>query len=179
NSAITNANIDNYGRRRRRRVKTVLGLTYDTPPDKLQAFVEGVRAILAAHPAVQKTYEVHFHDFGASSLDVLVYYHLVVPDWHAELTARSQNFLEFLRLAQELGVSFAFPSTSLYVESTPEQPLADHPERTLEQLVATVAQFGPGGRLARPGGPAFAGTFDPGGPAVSKGTYDDGGSDGP
>lgn len=160
NRTLTNANIDNYGRRARRRVKVVLGLTYDTPPDTLQAYVEGVRAILSAHPHVQKTHEVHFHDFGASSLDILVYYHLVVPDWHTELTTRAQNLLEFLRLAEELGVSFAFPSTSVYVESTPERPLEDRPRRALEELQAVVDAFGPGGRLSRPDGPAFSDAHD-------------------
>jgi MscS family membrane protein len=159
NSSITTTNVDNMGARHRRRVKTVLGLTYDTPPDKVQAFVEGVRAILAAHPEVEKTYEVHFNGFGASSLEILVYYHVVVPSWTAELEAKAENYLEFLRLARALGVSFAFPSTSLYVESTPEHPLAPRPSESLEQLAEVAAAFGPGGRASRPHGPAFGRSF--------------------
>ena len=159
NSSITSANVDNLGLRHRRRVKTTLGLTYDTPPDKLQAFVEGIRAILAAHPAVQRSYEVHFHDFGPSSLDVLVYYHLVVPSWSAELEARAQNLLEILRLADDLGVSFAFPSTSVYVESTPEHPLQTRETPSLPELEAIAAAYGPDGARARPLGPPFTRSF--------------------
>ncbi len=160
NSRITNANVDNMGRRHRRRTKLSIGLTYDTPPDKLQAYVEGCRAILAAHPAVEKSYEVHLSGLGASSIDILVYYHLVVPDWHAELVARSQNLLEFIRLAHALGVSFAFPSTSVYVEATPDKPLEAHPPTTVAELFQLVSAFGPGGAQARPHGPAFPDTFD-------------------
>ena len=159
NSVITKSNVDNLGVRPRRRVKITLGVTYDTPPDKLQAFVEGLRAILARHPKVQDSYEVHFHDFGASSLDILVYYHVVVGSWTEELETRAQNFLEFLRLAEAMGVSFAFPSTSVYVASTPERPLAPHPATSIEELERLAASFGPGGAAARPDGPPFGRTW--------------------
>ncbi|MBN2799745.1 MAG: mechanosensitive ion channel family protein [Deltaproteobacteria bacterium] len=156
NSTITNANVDNMGKRHRRRVKTVLSLTYSTPPDKVQAFVEAVRASLAAHPAVEKSYEVHLYNLGASGLELLVYYHLVTPGWSEELEARAQNLLEFLRIAHELEVSFAFPSQSLYLESTPEHPLPPQASRRLEELQQVVDSFGPAGERARPAGPAFS-----------------------
>ena len=60
-----------------------------------------------------------------------------------------------MRLAQHLGVSFAFPSTSLYLESTPEHPLSSRPDAKLSELEAQVASFGPEGAQARPRGPAF------------------------
>ena len=75
-------------------------------------------------PTSKRTYEVHLFNLGDSAIEILVYYHVkVVPGWHQELVTRSQNILEFLRLAEELGVSFAFPSQSLYLESTPDKPL--------------------------------------------------------
>ncbi|TVQ87068.1 MAG: mechanosensitive ion channel family protein [Deltaproteobacteria bacterium] len=159
NSTITNTNVDNLGARHRRRVRITLGLTYDTPPDKLQAFVEGVRAILSNHPKVQKSYEVHFFEFGASSLNILVQYHVIVDTWSQELETRAANFLEFLRLAEALGVSFAFPSTSVYLASTPEHPMAKQTVPSLEDLEATAASFGPQGERARPLGPQFTRSF--------------------
>ncbi|MCB9684497.1 MAG: mechanosensitive ion channel family protein [Alphaproteobacteria bacterium] len=155
NSQITSANVDNLGVRPRRRVKMMLGLTYDTPPDLLQAYVEGVRAILACHPKVQRTYEVHVNEFSACSIDILVYYHVVTPSWSEELDTKAQNMLEFMRLAKELGVSFAFPSTSVYLESTPEHPLPARHVPDPDELRATFDAFGPAGELARPGGPVF------------------------
>ena len=62
------------------------------------------------------------------------------------------ELLEILRLAKELGVSFAFPSQSLYVESTPEQPFPEHQAGDLGQLAATAKDFGPQGKIAKPGG---------------------------
>jgi MscS family membrane protein len=156
NSTITKSNIDNLGVRPRRRVRLTLGVTYDTPPDRLQAFVEGLRAILANHPKVEKTYEVHFNNFGPSSLDILLNYHVVVSTWSEELETRAANLLEFLRLADAMGVSFAFPSTSVYVASTPEHPLPPHEARSIGELEAIAGSFGPGGDRARPAGPPFA-----------------------
>ncbi len=155
NSKITTSNVDNYGLRTRRRHKLTLGLTYDTPPDKLQAYAEGVRAILAAHPLVQRTYEVHVNSLGSSSIDILVYYHFVCETWTEELEAKAANILEFLRLAERLEVSFAFPSQSLYLESTPDKPLPPHPPRSIDELQDVIDAFGPGGKLAQVEGPIF------------------------
>ena len=120
NSQITNANVDNLGVRPRRRVKMTVGLTYDTPTDKLTAYVQGVRRILGAAEVVRDPPEVHVYELGASAIEILVYYHVVTATWSDELTVRSEHVLAFVDLAAELGVSFAFPSTSVYVESMPE-----------------------------------------------------------
>ena len=42
NSVLANANIDNMGRREYRRIKAFLGATYDTPPAKIEAFIDGI-----------------------------------------------------------------------------------------------------------------------------------------
>lgn len=121
NSKVANARVDNMGMRSYRRCKTTLGLTYDSKPEQIEAFVADIRAFLDEHPAVaDTTREIHFSAFGASSLDVMLYFFFDVPDWRHELTARSECYLEFMRLAEKHGLSFAFPSTSLYVEKLPE-----------------------------------------------------------
>ncbi len=163
NSEVANSKVDNMGQRQFRRFKTTLGITYDTPPDVVQAFVEGIRAILAANPLVrQDVYEVHLRDFGPSSLDIMIYSFFDVPDWHEELVGRSQVILEIMRLAQELEVSFAFPSQSLYLESTPENPLAGRSSPPAAELVQRVEAFGPGGGQSRPEGPALTHGFKAG-----------------
>jgi MscS family membrane protein len=121
NASVANTPVDNMGQRKYRRVKATLGMTYGTPPDRLQAFVDEVRAHLVGHPAVWPgTLEVHFAAFNASSLDVMLYFFLDVPDWTAELSTRAEIYMEFMRIADRLDVSFAFPSQSLYLESLPD-----------------------------------------------------------
>lgn len=120
NSELVLANIDNLGMREFRRVRETYGLEYGTPPERIEAFCSGVRAILAANPAVkQGAYEVWFSGLGASSLDVLVNYHLGVTTWTAELENRQAILLEVLRLAERLGIGFAFPTQTLHIGTLP------------------------------------------------------------
>ncbi len=159
NAKFTEANIDNYGRRVYRRTKLTLGLTYDTTPEQMQAFVEGIRAIVRANPSTRKDYyEVHMEGFGQHSLDVLVYFFFKVDTWSEELRQRHNVFLEIMRLAQALGVSFAFPTRTLQVDSLPQPGVtrARREQPREAELGVVVDAFGPGGSRSRPSGPAIS-----------------------
>ena len=108
--------VDNFGKRRYRRFKTHLALTYDTPPAKIEAFCEGIRELVRCHPYTRKDYyHVWLNEFGASSLDVLVYVFHEAPDWQTELRERHRLMLDIIRLADRLGVQFAFPTQTLHM----------------------------------------------------------------
>ncbi len=123
NGRLADIKIDNMGRREFRRYKTNIGITYDTPPEVVDAFVEGLKRIIEIHPNTRKDYyQIHLNGFGASSLDILFYVFFKVPDWTAELKTRHEVILEIIRLAKELGVRFAYPTETLFVEEMPGQP---------------------------------------------------------
>ncbi|MEM9420879.1 MAG: mechanosensitive ion channel family protein, partial [Planctomycetota bacterium] len=125
NSTLVRAKVDNYGRRQYRRWKTHLGVQYDTPPDKLIAFTEGIRELIRTHPYTRKDYyQVWMHQWSASSMDVLLYMFFEVPDWNTELRERERLFIDIVRLADTLGVHFAFPTQTvhLYKEEHPPKP---------------------------------------------------------
>ncbi|CAN0584394.1 unnamed protein product, partial [Laminaria digitata] len=56
NATLVRAKVDNYGRRRFRRFKTMINVTYDTHPDKIEAFCSGIREIIKLHPYTRKDY---------------------------------------------------------------------------------------------------------------------------
>lgn len=119
-SELVSSTVDNMELREYRRVRTILTLTYDTPPAKIKAFVAGIREILESHPYTRKdVMQVAFHEFGAHSLDILLNFFLRVPDYSAELVERQRIFLDILNLAESMGVRFAFPTETLHVESLP------------------------------------------------------------
>ncbi|OUR72672.1 mechanosensitive ion channel protein MscS [Methylophaga sp. 41_12_T18] len=125
NSALTTTTIDNMGARRFRRMKTMLGLTYDTPPEKIDAFCEGVRALVQLHPYMRKDYyQVYFNQYNAASLDILVYVFWETPDWNTELRERHRFLLDVLRLAKQLEVEFAYPTQTLYLKQDAAAPAA-------------------------------------------------------
>ncbi len=155
NSKIASSGIDNMGLRRYRRIKQVLGVTYSTTSEQMDAFVEGIRAIIVANQYMRKDfYEIHFNGFGDFSLNVLVYCFLEVSSWSEELREKHNFFLEILRLAEELGVEFAFPTQTVHVDSFyKDAPRPVGKARSPEEMAAAVEAFGPRGTLSRPSGP--------------------------
>ena len=118
NSEIAAVPIDNMGRRTIRRVKTFLGVTYDTPPEKLEDFIQKVKDLILAHPKTHKdSCHVVFHNYGPSSLDILVYFFLITKDWAEELKERQNILTAILKLSYKENISFAFPTRTLHVET--------------------------------------------------------------
>lgn len=114
NSQLITASVENFGRRRYRRMRIFLGLTYDTPPEKITAFCEKLRKTIALHPKTRKdVYFVHFNGYADFSLDILVQCFFEVPDFAGELEAREELLLAFLQAAKEVGVEYAFPTRTL------------------------------------------------------------------
>ena len=122
NARLVHAAVDNLGQRRYRRISTKIGVQYDTPPDRIDAFCEGIRELIRQHPYTRKDfYLVYLNGFGASSLDILLYCFHETPDWSTELRERHRLFLDIVRLAERLGVEFAFPTQTVHVASTPDR----------------------------------------------------------
>lgn len=139
NATLVRATVDNYGRRMYRRYRAVFNLTYDTDPNLVEAYCEGLREIVRSHPHTRKdVYEVHLNNLGAHSIDVLVYIFFRVPDWSTELRERHRFILDALRLAKKLGVEYAFPTQTLHLQRDEEsdnrsQDVARSPEEEMRE----------------------------------------------
>ncbi len=117
NKALSSANIENWGKMSKRRVKQKLQITYDTPVDKLQQFVRGIEKILQDNKNVNQEFMlVKFTDFQASSLEILVYYFTTTIAWVEHLEIRESNNYAFMQLAVDSGVKFAFPTRSIEIK---------------------------------------------------------------
>ena len=122
NGVIADRTVDNHGMRRYRRFYTQIAVTYDTPSDVINVFVEGLRKIVLNHPNTWKdNYHVYFNDMADSSLNIMFYIFFEVPTWGDELRCRHEILIEIVRLAESLGVSFAFPTRTLHMETFPEK----------------------------------------------------------
>ena len=128
NGMLTNVQIDNMGKRNFRRYSTKLGVQYDTPPEKIEAFCEGIRQIIIGHKWTRKDYfHVYFNGMGASSLDILLYVFWEVPDWKSELAERHRLLLDILRLGNEMNIDFAFPTQTLHLQQSEATVHKDRP----------------------------------------------------
>ncbi len=145
NGKLADSIVDNMGLRQFRRFKTDIGITYDTSPKKIDLFIKGIRHILANHPHTRKdNFEVHLNSFGASSINILVYCFIDTAEWAVELKSRHDILYAIIFLAEELGVSFAFPSQSLYIESLPKGDSGSEtnsPEERYAQGIQRIERF--------------------------------------
>ncbi|MEM7020143.1 MAG: mechanosensitive ion channel family protein [Pseudomonadota bacterium] len=124
NSRLITAHVDNMGKRRYRRFSCRLGVAYDTPPERMESFCEGIREIVKIHPYTRKDYfHVYFNSYEANSLDIMVYVFFDVPDWAAELQERERLLLDILRLSKRIGVEFAYPTQTIYWKQASTDPV--------------------------------------------------------
>ncbi len=120
NSKISEADINNKGLRVFRRYTTEVGVRYDTPPDLIEAFIVGIKKLIALHPSTKsQSYNVDLISFGASSLNIMVNVYFKGLDWGQEQESKHILHLGIVRLAATLGVQFAFPSTTMMIEEFP------------------------------------------------------------
>lgn len=138
NGNLVRATVDNYGKRKYRRWSTHVNITYDTDPEAIESFCEGIRELIRLHPYTRKDYyQVWLHQFGPHSLDILLYVFWQAPDWQTELRERHRLMTDIIRLADRLGVEFAFPTQTLHVYQEeagkahePDEPPAKHADET-------------------------------------------------
>lgn len=122
NAQLTTTAINNWSRMQKRRIKLTLGISYGATADQVAAAVEAIREVLRNDERIDQSFSlVNFTDFGASSLDIFVYCFTTTTRWDEYMQVRQEVLLEFMRSVEKLGLSFAFPSTSVYVESMPPE----------------------------------------------------------
>ena len=117
NGKLADSNITNLGRRRQRQVVLDIGLTYDTPAADLDRFVERLRdTFLARANAVEEPLWIGIKQFGDSSIDIQLFGYVAVDTYGAQVQAQHALILDTIRLAEEIGVSFAFPTRTVHVQ---------------------------------------------------------------
>jgi MscS family membrane protein len=107
-----------------RRIKMVIGVEYRTTADQIEKIVDDIRSFLKNDDDVAQTdvvQMVHLSDFGASSINIDLYYFTTTTDWVTWRDIRNRHIIAFKRIVEDNDAAFAFPSQSLYVETLPEK----------------------------------------------------------
>jgi MscS family membrane protein len=125
NEKLVNTHVENIGRRPHIRWLTNIGITYDTPPDKVEKAVEIIQEVLKNHEGMKEDFppRVAFNGFNDWSLNILVlaWYH--PPDYWAYNAWLQKTCLEFMRRFKAEGIDFAFPSRTVYVANDDKRQL--------------------------------------------------------
>ncbi len=115
NKQMANVVIDNQQAMPARRILINVGVTYDTTPAQMREAVAGIRAIIDRLPGMwPEGTLVRFHEFGASSLNIMVRCFTTNTGVDEHMRLREELHFAIMDLFESLGIAFAFPSQTVY-----------------------------------------------------------------
>ena len=115
NQTFTNTTIVNHSMRPMRRLRVIVGLSYETTPAQMQTFLESIRALLAATPALDpESNVVYFNEFGDSSLNVFVQGFTLSTAYADFMATQEEILLHIMKHVEEQGLDIAFPTRTVY-----------------------------------------------------------------
>ncbi|MBN1798502.1 MAG: mechanosensitive ion channel family protein [Spirochaetales bacterium] len=119
------------GRVHIRRIMNI-GITYDTPPKKVEQAIAIVKEILNDHEGMNKDWPpyVFFKDFTDSSLNIFAIYWYHPPAYWDYMKHAEYVNLEILKRFNKAGIDFAFPTQTVELA----------PDDNLEAFLATLSQ---------------------------------------
>ena len=120
NFFFSEAVIINYSQRKYRRIKWTIGLTYDSTVEQLKQICTDISNFIKSSPdfVVSEEYQMQvlIENFNDSSIDILVYAFTNTNNWDKYLEIKQNLAFEIKFIVSNNGSSFAFPSTSVYIE---------------------------------------------------------------
>jgi MscS family membrane protein len=115
NAEFASLQLENFARRDRFWLQTMLGLRYETTPDQLRHVLVELKRLLLAHPKVDRDpARARFVGFGAYSLDVEIFAYVLTADVNEFLAVREDIYLRIMDVVAASGTGFAFPSQTIY-----------------------------------------------------------------
>jgi small-conductance mechanosensitive channel len=115
NNDLLSSRIRNFKRMFERRVVFSLGVTYQTPNEKLRQIPLILQEIIEEHDAT--TFDrAHFKSFGDSGLIFEVVYYVRTPDYNVYVSIEQAINWEIHRRFGENGIDFAYPTRTVFVE---------------------------------------------------------------
>ena len=117
NATVSSATINNGTKRTKRLFRFTLGVTYDATRPQLEALMAALAKMLRERCEVEtESVTVRLTGFGDSSIDILVSCYVETPDLARFLSIQNSLNLDIMDVMAQCGTSFAFPSTSVYIE---------------------------------------------------------------
>ena len=115
NADLLGSRIRNFQSRQERRCAFTLGVTYDTPQEKLARIPGLIQEIIESRENTRFD-RSFFMVFGDSALNFETVYYMLVPDFQTYGETHHAINLEIFRKFAEEGIEFAYPTQTVYVE---------------------------------------------------------------
>jgi MscS family membrane protein len=127
NKAMANASITNISKRPNIRTVMTIGITYDTPAEKVKLAGDIITEVFKGHPMTADVW-VSFNQFADFSLNFLVIHWWNSTDYKAYLAGMQEMNLQLKARFDAAGLSFAFPTRTLYVKQDSDWRITGMPQ---------------------------------------------------
>lgn len=114
NSNIANNAVTNLSSEPSRKIVQTLGLTYDTPPEKMELGKKILEDIINAHPKTTDALNVSFKSFGDFSMNLQMVYFITESVDTDVFDVESDINFEVLKQFNAAGLDFAFPTQTIF-----------------------------------------------------------------
>jgi len=114
NSDLLQSRVRNFGRMEQRRVVFSLGVTYQTPADKLERIPSLVQAAIESQQNVRFD-RSHFASYGDFALNFETVYYVGSSDYTQHMDILQAVNLQIYRTFEEERIEFAYPTQTLFV----------------------------------------------------------------
>ncbi len=114
NNDLLSSRIRNYGRMFERRIVFSIGVTYQTPADKLKAIPGMLRDAVESQDKVRFD-RAHFQKYGDFALIFEIVYYVLSPNYNEYMDIQQEINLKLYSDFEAEGIEFAYPTQTLFV----------------------------------------------------------------
>ncbi|MGK7344797.1 MAG: mechanosensitive ion channel family protein [Candidatus Nitrospinota bacterium M3_3B_026] len=121
NTDLANSRVHNYKKMERRRVAFRIGVTYQTPSEKLARIPGVIRQIIEG---LEDTVfdRAHFFSYGDFALVFEIVYYVIGADYNKYMDIQQNINLAIKDEFEKLGVEFAYPTQTIYLAGEGREP---------------------------------------------------------
>ena len=114
NADLLGSRVHNYKRMNERRVVFSIGVTYETPADKVEILPGLLREIVEAQEPVRFD-RAHFKSYGDFALVFEIVYWVLSADYNVYMDIQQAINLDILKRFEALDVGFAYPTQTVHL----------------------------------------------------------------
>ena len=119
NNKIANEEITNVSMCKKRKIDITVGIAYGTPNEKIDRAVEILKEIATnSEKIIGSGMFTTIDELDASSINIRFFGYTSETTWAKYKVVKGSFIREIVHRYREEGISFAFPSTSVYIEKT-------------------------------------------------------------
>ncbi len=115
NADLLSSRVRNYKRMFERRVVFTLGVTYQTPRDKLRLIPDIIREAITLQEKARFD-RSHLSAYGAYSIDFETAWYVLAPEYGVYMDIQQAIYLQIHERFEQEGIEFAYPTQTIFVE---------------------------------------------------------------